>query len=39
MQKAVRMHGIVGRSSSQKEHEKEITLVIHYHEMEMVHGW
>jgi hypothetical protein len=26
------------RSSSTKEHKKEITLVVHYHEMEMVHG-
>ncbi len=26
------------KSSSKKEWEKEITLVVHYHEMEMVHG-
>ncbi len=44
MQKALGMHGIVKRSSSQKEREKEITLVIHYHGMdgmdgmEIVHG-
>jgi hypothetical protein len=38
MQKALGTHG-VKRSSSKKEQEKEITLVIHYHEMEMVHGW
>jgi hypothetical protein len=26
------------RFSSTKEQKKEITLVVHYHEMEMVHG-
>jgi hypothetical protein len=34
----LKMHGIVEKSSNQKEHEKEIILVIHYHEIEMVHG-
>jgi hypothetical protein len=27
------------RSFRKKECKKEFTLVIHYHEMELVHGW
>ncbi len=38
MQKALGMHGIVKRFSSQKEHEKGITLVIHYHGMDGMDG-
>jgi len=38
MHKALGMHGIVIRFSSKNECDKEITLVIHYHEMETVHG-
>jgi hypothetical protein len=26
------------RSSSKKEYEKEITLLVNYHELEMIHG-
>jgi hypothetical protein len=38
MHKALGMHGIIVRFSSKKKCEKDITLVIHYHEMEMIHG-
>jgi hypothetical protein len=26
------------RSSSKKEHEKEVTLPVNYHELKMIHG-
>jgi hypothetical protein len=40
MQKALRVYDIQNwmKSSSKKEREKEITLIVHYHETKMVHG-